>query len=125
MRQIYCKRCIDHNLNPETRRLTPEQILEDACEFLCVDKKKVCSKSRVQRLVDARNMIANMLYSDSYLRMTLEEVGMILGKRHYSTIIHGNGQLETMLKIYPDTKDLYKRLHLHVYHTLMHYPYEM
>lgn len=125
MRMIYCKRCIEHNLNPETRRLTPDEVIDHACEFLMVDRKKLVSKSRQQRLCEARFMIANLLYSDSYLRMTLVEIAMLLGKRDHSTIVHGNRQLETLMSIYPDVKDLYKRLHLHVYHTLMHYQYEM
>jgi len=125
MRQIYCKRCIEHNLNPETRRLTPEDVIEKSCEFLLIDKKKLISRSRQQRLVEARFMIANMLYSDSYLRMTLTEIAELLGKKDHSTIIHGNRQLETLISVYPDVKDLFKRLHLHVYHTLMHYPYDL
>ena len=125
MRKIYCTRCIEHSLNPETKRWTPDQIVDLSCEFLMVDRKKLVSRSREQRLVEARNMIASLLYSDSYLRMTLLEIAQLLGKRDHSTIIHGNKQLDTLMQVYPDVKEMYKNLHLHVYHTLMHYPYDL
>jgi chromosomal replication initiator protein len=123
MRRIYCYHCKDHPLQVETRRLNYEQVIDASCEFLNVTKQKLVSKNRQRSLVECRSMIASLLYQDMYNRLTLADIGKMLGKKDHSVVIYNIQQLDKLVEVYPEVREKYKKLHLHVYHTLIYYQY--
>lgn len=75
---------------PVTSQLTNEEIIEYSCDFLKIKKSELISKSRIRKLVEARYMIAYILYhnTNKVQSLTLLQIGKMLGKRDHSTIVH-------------------------------------
>jgi chromosomal replication initiation ATPase DnaA len=118
---MYCTPCDHHNFKVQTRRLSTFEVIDISCQYLHIDKQDLISKKRHLRLVDARNMISDMLYHDSFLNLTLQDVGIILGGRDHTTIIHGLRTIDNMIFTEPEYKEKLRQLHLHVYHTLSYF----
>ncbi len=72
--------------NPIATQQTPEQILELTSARFKVDVKKIISKSRVKRVVTARNYAICMMRDK--LDLSLQEIGRHVGYRDHSTIRH-------------------------------------
>jgi len=118
---MYCKPCDQHVLTTQTRRLSPFQVIDLSCNYLCIDKEDLISKKRYARLVDARYMISDLLYNDTFLNLTLLNIGIILGGRDHTTILYGRKVVNNMIFSEPQYKEKLKELHLHVYHTLSYF----
>ena len=117
----YCTPCCHHNLVVETLRLSPKDIVEKCCEFLEIDIKRVMSKNRTRNLVDARNMIYDMLFCDKYINMNKSEIGRFMNGVDHSTIIHGLKTLRDQLDVNEDYKERYISMHMYVYNTTKYF----
>lgn len=120
-KNIFCANCTNHPFEVATRILAPSDIIDISCRHLKQKRENVCSKSRKRQHVEARIMISDLLYSDKYLRMTMLDIAIILGKSDHSTIIHALKRMREYIEVYPEFREQYKNLHLNVYHTLKHY----
>lgn len=73
----------------------PAQIIDYVCKFYDVTQRQVESKSRKRKYVAARQMICYILSMET--RLSLVEIGRLLGGRDHTTIIHSreviSGQL--------------------------------
>lgn len=118
---MYCTPCDQHVLMTQTRRLSPFQVIDLSCNYLSIDKEDLISKKRFLRLVDARYMISDMLYNDTFLNLTLQNIGIILGGRDHTTILYGRKVVKNMIYSEPTYREKLLKLHLHVYHTLAYF----
>lgn len=120
----YCECCKEHPLQSGTLRLTPEEVIERVCKFLKVDMIKVMSKKRDRQFVQARFMIADMLYNDSYLRLSLATIGKLLGNRDHTTIMNSRMVIRNEISTNPTFRQLYINVHLAVYSTTSYYVHD-
>lgn len=118
---MYCTPCDNHNFKVQTRRLSPFEVIDLSCNYLCIEKEDLISKKRYARLVDARYMISDMLYNDTFLNLTLLNIGIILGGRDHTTILHGLKVVKNMIFSEANYREKLLKLHLHVYHTLSYF----
>lgn len=65
-----------------------EQILKEICNICNARYEIVKSKIRTTEEVEARVIMANILYSKAFYGWTQKRIGHYLGNRDHSTIIH-------------------------------------
>jgi chromosomal replication initiation ATPase DnaA len=116
-KSIYCIPCIEHPFLITTQQLSPFEVIDLACEFLKLNPSDVISKKRDRNLVDARHMIADLLYNDEFLNLSLKNCGEILGGRDHSTILNSRKIIKNLIFSYPNFREKLFKLHLYVYHT--------
>lgn len=75
----------------------PMKILLSICLALDIPMKELCSKSRERELVEARTIAVGLilLYEKSF---TLKRLGVLLGGRHHSSIIHLRQTFDNLYK---------------------------
>ena len=121
MNKIHCQPCTEHPLATGTNRLSPNEVIERASIHLKVDIKKVLSKSRTRKFAEARHMIADMLYCDTFIRPSLKDIGELFGNRDHTTIINSRKKISDWICYDKEFRQKYKDLHLAVYNTLNYY----
>jgi chromosomal replication initiator protein len=121
MNKIHCQPCTEHPLSTGTKRLSPIEVIEQASNYLKLDVKKVISKSRVKKYAEARHMIADMLYCDTFIRPSLKDIGELFGNRDHTTIINSRKKISDWIFYDKEFRQKYKELHLAVYKTLNYY----
>ncbi len=65
----------------------PQVILEAVCTYYCVSLAAITGQSRAKPIAEARHIAMYLLREDGEL--ALKQVGLLLGKRDHSTVIHG------------------------------------
>ncbi|MDO8616634.1 MAG: chromosomal replication initiator protein DnaA [Dehalococcoidia bacterium] len=65
----------------------PQTIMQAACSYYNVTLQALVGKSRAKPIAEARHMAMYLLREDAEL--ALKQVGLLLGHRDHSTIIHG------------------------------------
>ena len=80
--------------------------IDDFCEELDVDREALESKSRGRVLVEKRMLLSYFLRVK--IKLTYEEVGFLLNKKHCSIIYHVN-KIEDFLIIYPHVRRMYQK----------------
>ena len=80
--------------------------IDDFCEELDVDREALESKSRERVLVEKRMLLSYFLRVK--IKLTYEEVGVLLNKKHCSIIYHVN-KIEDFLIIYPHVRRMYQK----------------
>ena len=88
-----CEPCT-HNLKVK-ENISPAELLERAAYFTDVPVEKITGKTRSAPVADVRHMIAEILYSDG--RYSLKGIGIILGKRDHTTIVHARRKVKNLL----------------------------
>jgi chromosomal replication initiator protein len=121
--EMYCTPCDHHNFKVQTRQLSTFEIIDITCNYLKIDKERLISKIRKRSLVMGRYLLADLLYHNKFLDLSLSEVGIIIGGRDHTTVIHGLQSIKNMIFCEPEYKEKIKQLHLHVYHTLAYFKY--
>lgn len=117
-----CNPCTDHPLTI-TPRLMPFDIIIRACKYLRVETTQITGKRRDRHIVEARQMIADMLYADKYLNLSLKNIGRELGDRDHSTIIHSIDIVKKLCSAYPDYRQKYIDVHNFVYGSTKYFNY--
>jgi chromosomal replication initiator protein len=110
-----CNPCNEHILDAPTKRLNSSQILNSVCKFYAISPSLVCGKLRFRSIVEARMVAAYLLRSDRYLNLSLKHIGMILGNKDHTTIIHSVKQIENIMQVEPVFKDKVKAVFLETY----------
>ena len=64
-----------------------EVILDEVCREYSVTVEEIKSKSRIRKINDSRQVAMHLLYK--YTTMSLKEVGIELGRRDHTTVMHG------------------------------------
>ena len=82
-----CRQVISENFGYDAvQRITLKQILSYICEKQDVSKTKVIGKGRSQEIALSRQII--MFLSRELTNLSLKKIGVELGKRDHSTVIH-------------------------------------
>jgi chromosomal replication initiator protein len=112
---MFCEPCITTLEVTEPKRLTSNAIIFKVCEIYGVSPSLALGKLRWKKLVECRQIIAHILRNDKYLSMSLKSIGFMLGRRHYSSIIHAIQCIENYIDIEPDFRekviDIYKKVY--------------
>ncbi len=90
------KRCIERAVKVDDRPLTVDDILEQVCNHYNVTSTNINSRSRKREYVIARQV--SMYLCQKYTKMPASRIGMLVGKRDHSTVVHSCNQVETRLK---------------------------
>ena len=81
---------------PERPKLTVEDILQQTCQFFCINKEDVLSKSRKATVVQARQVA--MYLTQKLTTLSTSRIGMAIGRRNHATVIHSCQSVETRLQ---------------------------
>lgn len=96
-----------------TKSITIRDIVRAVCIKLNVPIDKVESKSRKQELVLARKISAYLACQSE--RYSLKEIGLALGGRDHTTIIHNRESVVDMLQTSPSMREKISFLHKEIY----------
>lgn len=92
----------------EARSITLEAILDETASFLKISKEDIRSKSRKQEIVLARHLV--MYLSKKHTDESYTTIGIKLGNRSHSTVLHGCKTIEDQLRISPQVRDSVKSI---------------
>jgi len=118
---IQCSPCVDHPLKSQTKRLTPDEILDIISEHFNIQRVKLCGKPRYRYIVEARMIAAYLLRSDRYLNLSLKQIGRLLGNRDHSTIMYSIYQIQNLMEVIPEMKVKVREVFMKVYGNLNYY----
>ena len=100
-----CRQVISENFGYDAvQRITLKQILSYICEKQDVSKTKVIGKGRSQEIALSRQII--MFLSRELTNLSLKKIGIELGKRDHSTVIHACKIIEKKIEKNPSFKKL-------------------
>ena len=100
-----CRQVISENFGYDAvQRITLKQILSYICEKQDVSKTKVVGKGRSQEIALSRQII--MFLSRELTNLSLKKIGIELGKRDHSTVIHACKIIEQKIEKNPSFKKL-------------------
>ncbi len=116
-----CSPCIDHPLTTQTKRLTPDEIIDIVCEHFNLQRVKVCGKPRYRYIVETRMIIAYLLRADKYLNLSLNQIGGLLGGRDHSTVMHSVKQIDNLMSVIPEMREKVRGVFMKVYGNLNYY----
>lgn len=71
---------------PDRSKLTVEDILQQTCQFFCIDQEEVLSKSRKAIVVQARQVA--MYLTQKLTTLSTTRIGVAIGRRNHATVIH-------------------------------------
>jgi chromosomal replication initiator protein len=80
--------------------LKQSEILKGVSEYYHVTIQEMKSKSRKANYVRARQ--AAYYFLKLYTRLTLKEIGTLLGNRDHTSVIHGLQTIKHLVEVYPD-----------------------
>lgn len=118
-----CAPCTDHHLINSTKLLSPDNIIMEVCSFLGVPVGRIIGNRRDASLVHARHLICDILYSDGFLQLSLNQIGRLLGGRDHSTIINAIKNVRNQCEVNPFYRENYRKLHLFLYETDRYFKY--
>ena len=100
-----CRQVVSENFGYDTvQRITLKQILGYVCEKQKVGKARVLGKGRSQEIALSRQII--MFLSRELTSLSLKKIGIELGKRDHSTVIHACKIIEERIEKNPSFKKL-------------------
>lgn len=91
------ERVIKRAVKVDNHPLTIDDILEKVCRHYNVEVQHVSGKSRKRDLVQVRQI--SMYLAQKYTKMPASRIGLLIGGRDHSTVIHSCNQIEQRLKI--------------------------
>lgn len=123
MNNINCFPCVEHKLVPMVKVLAPDQIILEVCKYMNVPVGRIIGNKRSSAIVNTRHLIADILYSDKFLNMSLKEIGRILGGRDHSTIMNAHKKVSNLCETDLHYRDNYRKLHLFLYDSDRYFKY--
>ncbi|MFH0987424.1 MAG: chromosomal replication initiator protein DnaA [Patescibacteria group bacterium] len=78
------------------KRISPNKIIENVCDFYNVTRKEILSKSRKKELVSPRQIIMHFLREE--LALSLPSIGVKLGNKDHTTVGYSCEKVEEKLK---------------------------
>lgn len=91
------ERVIKRAVKIDDKPLTVDEIIETVCNHFNVSPSAVGGKSRKRDFVVARQV--SMYLAQKYTKMPASRIGMLVGNRDHSTVIHSCTQVENRLKV--------------------------
>ena len=93
-----------------------EPIINAVSEVTGITLQQIKSRSRLRAYVTARCLICH--YLRKYTRMSLKEIGRVIGNLHYSTVIYNISIHNDLMQYDRDFRKLSKRVEerLSIYH---------
>lgn len=116
-----CNLCTQHPLDNPTKRLNSNQILDAVCKFYAISPSLICGKLRYKSIVEARMVAAYLLRKDTYLNLSLKHIGMILGNKDHTTIMHAIKQIDNFIDVEPEFKKKVRDIFLEAYGTTIYF----
>lgn len=80
--------------------------IDEFCEEVDVERSVIESKTRERVVVEKRMLLSYFLRVK--IKLTYEEIGVLLNKKHCSIIYHVN-KIEDFLIVYPHVRRMYQR----------------
>jgi chromosomal replication initiator protein len=77
--------------------LTIDDIMEHLCQHFGVTQQQVVSKSRKREFVQVHQMA--MYLAQKHTKMPASRIGLLIGQRDHSTVIHSCAAIEKRLKV--------------------------
>lgn len=102
------KEIIGRTVKIEVKEVSMERIMELTCELLRVTAEEVRGKSRKQEFVMARQLV--MYLTKEYTDEAYAAIGVMLGDRSHSTVVHGCNTIKSQLLVSPMVRDYVKTL---------------
>ena len=122
MNNINCFPC-ETKLEPVTKLLYPDQIITEVCKYMNVPIGRIIGNRKTAGLVLTRQLIADILYSDKFLNMSLKEIGRILGGRDHATIIHSIRKVSNLCETDKRYREHYRKLYEFLYDSDRYFKY--
>ncbi len=91
------ERVIKRAVKVDNRPLTVDDILEKVCAHYNVTQAGVMSRSRKREFVAARQLA--MYFAQKYTKMPASRIGLLVGNRDHSTVIHSCNTIAQRLQI--------------------------
>ncbi len=91
------ERVIKRAVKVDNRPLTVDDILEKVCAHYNVTQAAVMSRSRKREFVEARQL--SMYFAQKYTKMPASRIGLLVGNRDHSTVIHSCNAIAQRLKV--------------------------
>ena len=91
------ERIIKRSVKVDNHPLTIDDIMERVCQHYGVTQQQVVSKSRKREFVQVRQVA--MYLAQKHTKMPASRIGLLIGSRDHSTVIHSCSTIEKRLKI--------------------------
>jgi len=91
------ERIIKRAVKMDNKPLTVDDILERVCDHFGVSQQNVFSRSRKRDYVLVRQV--SMYLAQKYTKMPASRIGLLIGGRDHSTVIHSCSTIEERLKV--------------------------
>jgi chromosomal replication initiator protein len=91
------ERVIMRSVKIDDRPLTIDDILEKVCHHYGVSQQSAFSKSRKRNYVQVRQV--SMYLAQKHTKLSAARIGMLIGNRDHSTVIHSCNTIEKRMKV--------------------------
>ena len=91
------ERVIMRSVKIDDRPLTIDDILEKVCHHYGVSQQNAFSKSRKRNYVQVRQV--SMYLAQKHTKLSAARIGMLIGNRDHSTVIHSCNTIEKRMKV--------------------------
>ncbi|MEG1581004.1 MAG: chromosomal replication initiator protein DnaA [Bacteroidaceae bacterium] len=91
------ERVVSRSVNMEKKPLTVEGILDKVCEHFHVTTKDIFSTCRKRDIVNVRQI--SMYLTQKHTKMPYAQIGLLIGKRDHSTVMHSCRMVEKRISI--------------------------
>ena len=91
------ERVIKRAVKIDDKPLTVDDIVEKVCNHYNVTQQSVMSRSRKREYVVARQVA--MYLAQKHTKMPASRIGLLIGKRDHSTVIHSCNAVESRMKV--------------------------
>lgn len=118
-----CEPCIDHTLVNSNKILHPEEIILNVCKLFGAPIGKILSANKQMNYVTPRSIIADILYSDKILSMSLKQIGRLLANRDHTTIMHSIRNIKNRCEYDLEFREKYRQTHILLYGTDYYFKY--
>lgn len=79
----------------QSLKLDPKTVLEIVCDYFNLNQRDLTGAKRQKELVLPRHITMFLLSEE--LKMTVEKIGQILGKRDHTTVMHGRDKIKGLI----------------------------
>jgi chromosomal replication initiator protein len=119
-----CEPCIDHTLVNSNKILHPEEIILSVCKLFGTPVGKLLSANKQMNYVTPRSIIADILYSDRVLTMSLKQIGRLLDNRDHTTIMHSIKNIKNRCEYDLEFREQYRQIHISLYGSDYYFKYK-
>lgn len=97
------ERLVKRLVRLKTRTITAELIVSGVCKFYKVSRKELYSSSRKASIVKARQVA--MFLMQKHTNMSSTQIGLHIGRRDHTTVLHACRQVERKIQSVPSYKE--------------------